>query len=415
MKPLCLLSMLAFALIAQPQNAAPGPWEQPAAALAEQIAGILGPSQAQLTIRNLSKISDDQIPAIRALLEQDLKTRGVVVSGVESANAIRVTLSENLRERLWVAEIVEGSETHVVMLHVDQQTAIASATPVQMALRKERILVSKSDDPILAAFEAGATLVALFPDKLVTFELNADGAREQNRFPLAGRHGLARDPRGLLMGSDRGAGFAAFLPGLQCNGTYSAPASPRVPSADGSLHCHDSDDPWAIAAPGSADGSPQLKAFFNAARNYFTGVVTPSLNLDLPPFYAAILVPRPGGAGLLIVGIDDKVQLVESGSLKPIAGTRDWGSDLASLNSGCGTGTQIVVSGSGESIGDSLRAYELPAQEAVPASAALAMDGTVTALWTADDGKRVFAVVRMHGIQGQEDSYEVDRVTANCN
>jgi hypothetical protein len=415
MKPLCLLSMLAFALIAQPQNATPGPWEQPAAALAEQIAGILGPSQVQLTIRNLSKISDDQIPAIRALLEQDLKTRGVLVSSADSANTIRVTLSENLRERLWVADVVEGSETHVVMLHVDQQTAISSAAPVQMALRKERILVSRSDDPILAAFEAGAALVALFPDKLVTFELNADGAREQNRFPLVGRHSQARDPRGLLMSSDRGAGFAAFLPGLQCNGTYSIPASPRVPGADGSLHCHDSDDPWPIAAPGSADGSPQLKAFFNAARNYFTGVVTPSLNVDLPPFYAAILVSRPGGAGLLIVGIDDKVQLVESGSLKPIAGTRDWGSDLASLNSGCGSGTQIVVSGSGESIGDSLRAYELPAQEAIPASAPLAMDGTVTALWTADDGKRVFAVVRKHGIQGQEDSYEVDRVSANCN
>ena len=31
---------------------------------------------------------------------------------------------------------------------------------------------------------------------------------------------------------------------------------------------------------------------------------------------------------------------------------------------------------------DSLRAYELPALEAIPASAPLAMDGTVTALWT---------------------------------
>ncbi len=52
-------------------------------------------------------------------MEQDLKAHGVIASGAESANAIRVTLSENARERLWVAEVVEGSETHVAMVHVD--------------------------------------------------------------------------------------------------------------------------------------------------------------------------------------------------------------------------------------------------------------------------------------------------------
>jgi hypothetical protein len=113
---------------------------------------------------------------------------------------------------------------------------------------------------------------------------------------------------------------------------------------------------------------------------------------------------------LLIGGIEGKVQVLEGASLKPVAGTRDWGSDFAVLNSGCGAGTQVLASGSGEAASDSLRAYELPAQEAVPASAPLAMDGTVTALWTAPDGKSVFGVVR-----SATDQYEVDRVTASCN
>jgi hypothetical protein len=38
------------------------------------------------------------------------------------------------------------------------------------------------------------------------------------------------------------------------------------------------------------------------------------------------------------------------------------------------------------------------------------MDGTVTALWTAPDGKSIYAVVR-----STADEYEVDRVTASCN
>ena len=48
-------------------------------------------------------------------------------------------------------------------------------------------------------------------------------------------------------------------------------------------------------------------------------------------------------AGLLIGGIDGKVQLVESGALKPVSGARDWGSDFAALHSGCGAGAQILL------------------------------------------------------------------------
>jgi hypothetical protein len=159
-----------------------------------------------------------------------------------------------------------------------------------------------------------------------------------------------------------------------------------------------------------------MSAFYNAARNYFTGGITPNPGVDLPPFYSAVLVPRAvGGAALLLAGIDGKVQMVDNGALRAVAGARDWGSDFALLSSGCGAGTQIVASGSGEATADSLRAYDLPALEAIPASAPLTMDGTVTALWSGPDYKSIFAVVRKPAAAGQNDPYEVDRVTANCN
>jgi len=415
MKTICLLSLVAFAVIAPPGTAATGPWEQPAAALAEEIAGILGPGQAQLVLRNLSNIPDDEMPAIRGLLEQDLKAHGVLVSGQESANSIRVTLSENLRERLWVAEVAEGSETRVVMIHVDRQAAIASASQVQMMLRKERLFVAESDNPVLAATETNAGLLVLYPDQLISYVTTAGGTRAQTRLQIKDRPRQARDPRGLLLNADRGLDFTAFLPGVQCTGNNAVPGGLAAGTQNAEFRCHESDDPWPIDVPGSADGVPGLKAFYNAARNYFTGVVTPSLSVDLPPFYMGILVPRPSGAGLLIGGIDGKVQIVEGGTLKPIAGTRDWGNDFVLLLSGCGSGAQIVASGSGEAITDSLRAYGLPAFEAVPASPPLAMEGTVTALASASDGKSLLAVVRKQGSEGQEDSYEVDRVTATCN
>jgi hypothetical protein len=388
--------------------AAPGPWDQPAASLAEEIAGILGPGQARLTIRNLSAIPADEIPAIRRLLEQDLKDLGIAASGAESANAIRVTLSENVHERLWVAEVVQGNETRIAMVHAEPGTAQMPQAGSGLALRKQPVLTAR--EPVLAALETADGLVVVEPEEIVIFRNTARGLQEQKRVGMGQKRPLTRDPRAMIAPSASVDGFEAFTPGMECSGGY----QPAQPVGEWTIRCRESDDPWTIAQfPGgiaSPDSSPALKAFYNVTRNYFTGVVAPSVEADLPPFYTAALVPRPDGAGLLINGIDGKVQLVERGAIKAVSGTRDWGSDFAALRTGCGAGTQIVASGSGEAVTDSLRAYELPGQEALAVSAPLAMDGTVTALWAAPDGKSLFAVVR-----SAADEYEVDRVTASCN
>jgi hypothetical protein len=418
MKLLCLLAMVASVLMVRPAGATSGPWEQPAAALAEQISGILGPGQAHLIIRNNSKISTDEIPAIRHALEEALKAHGVQASGVESANTVRITLSENIHEGLWVAEIVEGNQTRVAIVRVEAGAPRDEVSTSAITLRKQAVLTTS--EPVLTALQVANSLVVIEPEEIVTFSESQSGWKEINRVGIGQKKQLARDPRGVIFPSADGQGFIASVAGMACSGTYQHAQAP----ADWTLHCREGDDPWPLtpsqpveASPG-ASGSPAqvpIRAFYNASRNYFTGVVAPSLGKDLPPFYSAAPIPRPEGAGLLIDGVDGKVQLVETASLKPIAGTRDWGSDIAALHSGCGAGTQVIVSGSGEAVSDSLRAYEIPAFEAVPASAPLAMDGAVTALWTAPDGKSVLASVRKPGSQGHAEPYEVDRVTANCN
>ncbi|HUX27744.1 MAG TPA: hypothetical protein VMV39_03115 [Terracidiphilus sp.] len=416
-----------------------GPWDQPAATLAAQIAGILGPGQAQLTIRNLSTISTDEVPAIRQLLEQDLKAHGVNASGGESASTIRITLSEDARERLWVAEVVEGSETQVVMARVELDRQRQTQDVGGLMLRRQAIFTGH--EQLLAALEIPDGLVILEPEQIVIYARAADQWRVQRRVTIGQKRPLPRDPHGILLATASGKGFEAWLAGMQCTGHSAS----EQPADDWMVHCAESDDPWPIlhepmkqvnpmqptvaqpVAPAQIeeDDSRLIRAFYNGARNYFTGIVTPSLGVDLPPFYSAALIPRPaGGVALLVNGIDGKVQLVENGAfnvgdatgrsmtvgLKPVAGTRDWGSDFAALSSGCGAGTQVITSGSGQAENDSLRAYELPALEAVPASAPLAMNGTVLALWTASDSKSVMAVLR-----DAANEYEVDRVTAFCN
>ena len=407
----CWLAGLAWA-----SAQAPGKWAQPALELAGQIADLLGPGQAQLTIRNLSTIQTSDIPGIRKLLEQDLKARGVIAGGVESANAIRVTLSENARERLWVAEIAEGSETRVTMVHVDAGASLPGVAGERMVLRKElvsglfhRIGGVARDNPILAAAEINGHLVVMFSDSISVFSSVSGGWSELNTFSMDRR--LSRDPRGVLIPAADGGTFAAYTPGAECMGSYSLPLNGGTPNSGWTVRCGASDNPWPVYQSPDASGAPSLKAFYNPARDYFTGVVTPGVGVDLPPFYIAGLIPRAaGGAALLLAGVDGKVQMVENGALRSVAGTREWGSDFAVVRSGCGTGTQVIASSSGEAANDSLRAFEFPALEALPTSAALAMGGTVTAIWTASDGKSAMAVVR-----NAANEYEVDRVTALCN
>ena len=406
------MRMACAAQASQPQS----PWTQPAADLAAQIADMLGPGQAQLTVRNLSSIQPSEVPAIRKLLEQDLKARGVLAGGAESANAIRVTLSENSRERLWVAEVVEGNETRVAMVHVDSVSVQPFVAGERMVLRREpipglfnRIGGVVRDNPILAGAEINGHFVVMFSDRISIFSLIAGSWSESNGFAMETK--LTRDPRGLLIPTADGGAFSAYAPGTVCTGSYSLPLNGGSQDSGWTVRCRASDDPWPVYQSADASSAPALKAFYNTARDYFTGVVTPGVGVDLPPFYAAGMIPRAaGGAALLLEGIDGKVQIVENGVMRTVAGTRDWGSDFAVVRSGCGSGTQVIVSGSGEATTDSLRAFEIPAIEAAPMSAPLAMEGTVTALWTASDGKSAMAVVR-----NSAGNYEVDRVTALCN
>lgn len=390
----------------------PGDWEQPAGALAEQIAGVLGPGQAMLSIRNLSSIANTDVPVIRALVERDLKAHGVSIATGESANGIRITLSQNDRERLWVAEITEGNQGRVVMVTAGPNLAQAQAVADYMTLRRERlpILGAASSVPIMATLESGGSLIILRPEAIDLSVFGGGGWQQQKDIALNERRQLSRDARGIVVGAPDGSGFTAFAGQAECSGTFAAALNNAQPAEGWTIKCGASDEPWPILKNSDPANPVTIKAFYNSARDYFTGVVTPNLGVDLPPFYSAALLERANGVALLVGGVDGRVRVADDGALRAVSGTRDWGSDFAVLKSGCGSGAQVIASGSGEAAADSLRAYEVPAQEAIPASAPLGMNGTVTALWPAADGKSVLAAVRE-----ASGDYEVDRVTALCN
>ena len=403
--------VLLLTLAAFNATAASTTWDTPTAQLAEQIAALLGPGQAQLDLTNRSTIPPSEIPAIRKGLEDALRSHGVRLADAASANSIHVTLSENARERLWIAQIIEGNETQVTMVRMDGQAAPAASAEGGIVLQRNRLWAPSSGTadgssptaPVLAALEQHGELVVLMQDRITIFIKSSTGWSEKQRLPILAHveagHSLSRDPRGELVPTSDGSGFAAYVPGIKCT------------SAEGILTCNPSDDPWPLV--GQSTGT---KAFYNAARNYFTGVITPSYGADLTPFYSTVMLPQspstPGAAAstpLLASLVNGKVQLVSQSASRTVNGARDWGSEISVLNTGCGSGAQVLASASGEAASDSLRAYEIHGQDAVAASAPMPIDGSIMALDTATDLSSVLAIVR----NGQND-YEVDRVTAVC-
>ncbi|UWZ85583.1 hypothetical protein [Occallatibacter riparius] len=409
-----------FAMTAIAEDA--GRWNGPATELAHKIADVLGPASAHLTIQNLSSIPNESLPAIRRLLEDGLKADGVAITSGDSANTLRVTLSENARGAVWVAEIVQGNQTRVVMVTANEPAPPNSPPKQKITLHIQPIakaseLQSKAGqhDPatsaILAAAQLNNALVVLTSARVEIFQPTPTGWSQLTHADFPTTHMASRDPRGIVIPATDGNGFEAYAPNVACIGIFEAAAGP--PTASWTTHCRASDDPWPLLSSAATTGT---KAFYNSARNYFTGVIAPPLGVDLPPFYTAALVPnRAAGPALLIGAIDGRVLLLENSQLKPVTGTRDWGSDVAAVNSTCSGGEQVIVSSSGEGSADSLRSYELPAQDAVPISEPLMLGGTAMALWPAPDQKSVIAIVRKPLEQGRGFDYEVDRVSQSCN
>ncbi|PYX35927.1 MAG: hypothetical protein DMG81_17080 [Acidobacteria bacterium] len=87
-----------------------------------------------------------------------------------------------------------------------------------------------------------------------------------------------------------------------------------------------------------------------------------------------------------------------------------WGSDVASVKTPCGSGWQVLATQAGDSLADSVRAYELPDRDPLAVSEAVDFAGGITALWTEAKGGTAVAVSR----NSETGNYEAFRLAVAC-
>jgi hypothetical protein len=394
----CLLLALCFCL---PSASFAADWGSPEQELARKIAAATGPGAVALDVANRSSLSKKDSDEISRGLRVQLEALGVrTVKPEQAAATVEISLSENLQNYVWVAEIRQGvGEFSVVMVSAPRlDTALFIREPAPMTIRKiplwaqeERIL----DVAVLEEAPSGPSHMAVLdPEKVALYRFTDGRWQQEQTLPITHARTWPRDMRGrLFLRQDHL--FDVYLPGVFCQ------SSGGVPLA---LVCRDSEDPWPLSSQFALGG------FFAPTRNFFTGVLSQGIGkqTSTAKFYSAAPIPRPTYTLWIFAAVDGGVHLLDG--VTDQSARVNWGSDLASVKTSCGSGWQVLSTRTGDNSGDSVRAYEFPDRDPIAVSQAMDFAGGITTLWTEAKGATAIAVSR----NPETGNYEAFRLAVAC-
>ena len=126
-----LCSVLLFLFFLAPLLAPAADWTEPERQLAAKIAGTTGPGTISLEVINRASFTKTDVETIRRGLTTQLSSQGVqVVKPDQAVAAVQVSLTQNLQDYVWVAEIRQGNSSPTIqMMTVNRSGAAVVAPP----------------------------------------------------------------------------------------------------------------------------------------------------------------------------------------------------------------------------------------------------------------------------------------------
>jgi len=384
--------------------------------LAHKIVAVTGPGAVAFTIENRSSLGRRDSEVVQNGLRIALDQAGVRFVGAEQAAAsVSITLSENVTSYVWVAEIHQSAaESAVAVVSVPRTGRIAAVRDsMPLSLLKTSLWTQNSRILDVAILEENGTptrIAVLSGENISFYRWMAGKWQPEQVFGITQAKPWPLDLRGrLVLTKDRF--IDAYLPGVIC---HSAVAGGTL-----TVNCREQDDPWPLVPAGmnsngfSGGSSPNIAltaGFFASTRNFFTGVVTPTIGKfnTIPKFYSAAFIPRDRYTLWLFAAADGQIHVVDGMSEQ--ASMLDWGSDIASIKTPCGAGWQVLATAARNQSGSLVRAYEVPDRDPVAVSAAVEFSGDITALWTEPRGDTAIVISRNR----ETGSYEAFRLALAC-
>jgi len=394
-----ILPILLLAATASGQS-----WTGAEEQLATKIVAVTGPRTMAVEVVNRSSLNAASADDIRRGLLTELASKGArFITAEQAAARVRVSLSEDLQSYVWVAEIrLSASENSVVMTSLPRPaTPVVEPQAWPMALHKTPLWLQPERILDVVVLEGNPARLLVLDSKSVTAYRLQDGRwQAEQTLPITHSKPWPRDLRGrLALRKDHL--FDTYLPGVFCRSAAGGSVAMTCYEGDG-----DGTNSWPLGSD-----LVGLNASFTPLRNFFSGALSAPLGkqASAPPFYSAAGLQRDKDTWWLFATVDGRLHLLD-GSTDQAVASPGWGSDIASVRNGCGTGWQVLATGAGDGPNDSIRAFEFPARDPVAVSAPLEISGRVTALWTESGGSSAVAVVRNSDTGG----YEAFRLTVTC-
>lgn len=326
-----------------------------------------------LEFQNLTAVGPAELSSFRGALQQELRKAGLEPTAAGQPEIrLRVTLSENVRGLLFVAEVNPGEQ--VVMLPWNRPPPSETKPRVKITVQP----MLEQPEAVLDLLLVDSQLLVLSPSKVSSYKMIGGKWAPAAIAGVSWARPLARDQHGRLEIGP--AGFRVFVPGTSCNGTL---------EPEFRITCEPGNDTWPLNPRDSS-----LAVRWVTDRNLLES------DNARGPFYSA----AAGGFATSEGRIVDRAG-------QPLPGTEGWGSEITSAENPCGPGWMALVSAAGDAQNhDQIQAYEIADGQAVAASDPIALPGPVTALWPAETRGQSTLVIR----NSKTGNYEASRLGVAC-
>ena len=346
-----LCTLLAFFLFLSPRLARADSLEEAARALARKVWSSIRGSSVSCEFRNLSSLRSSEFAIVSAAFQEELQRRGAKILLADAAVPLIVSVTQNPTEYICVVQIQRKENPETIMDTLGLVKGPAAPQPAfSIGLHKE--LLFSQDTPILdVALDSDTKHAYVLGSEEISFYEWRGAEWVLTSSDLLPTHRPAeRAGQGLYSRMDVDS-QAVYLPGELC----------RISFLDGkgwSCERTVSHMPVRTVSPAAMVGK-KLGAWISAAQ-----------------------FDTEGKTKIVITGQDGIARLYEDGP-DPVAVFSNWGSEIASVYSGCGSGWQLLVTGKGDWANpDQIQAIDIKERQAQSVSTPLEFPGPIIALHT---------------------------------
>jgi hypothetical protein len=342
---------LFFVLLFSPQPAYADTLEESTRLLARKVWVSIHRSSVSLEFRNISSLGSAEFASVSAAFQEELQRRGVKILAADAVANLVVSVTQNPTEYICVVQIQRKENIETVMETIGLVKGPPAPEP-SFSLTLHRELLFSQDSPILDVVLDSDTKHAhvLGTQEITSYEWQGGQWVPTGIEHLPIHRSPPRADQGLYSGVVADAA-AVYLPGEFC----------RISFVVGrGWNCERTTEhiPVRTVSP-AVLAEKKLGAWVSAAQFEMQGTTK-----------------------VVVTGQDGLARLYEDGA-EPVAVFSNWGSEIASVYSGCGSGWQVLVTDKGDwTKPDEIQAIDLKDRRAQSVSAAIEFSGPIVALRT---------------------------------